>query len=192
MRQRRFARRTDHDFDLLSPVTAPRKLLGADHLIVGKSGNDCTRVSTSGNNTSFIVRDQYSGMGLASPQKGRNQDSNYRYLKFFVGVAGHRPDVMVRSDTALEITSAVQELGWHPEPSLANKWPHNAVHERWIGTLKSVIRTNMMQSGFPASAWDFAIQFSAITLSIAKPAPIHAWEKDATGAILDEFQHKVN
>jgi len=94
---------------------------------------------------------------------------------------------MVRSDAALEITSAVQELGWHPEPSLAKKWPHNAVHERWIGTLKSVIRANMMQSDFPASAWDFAIQFSAIALSIAKPAPIHAWEKDATGAILDEF-----
>jgi len=86
MRQRRVARRTDADDDLLSPVTAPRKLLGADHLIVGKSGNDCTRVSTSGNNTCFIVRDQYSGMGLAFPQKGRNQDSNYRYLKFFVGV----------------------------------------------------------------------------------------------------------
>ena len=67
-----------------------------------------------------------------------------------------------------------------------------AVHERWIGTLKSVIRANMMQSGFPASAWDFAMQFSAIALSIAKPAPIHAWEKDATGAILTEFQHKEN
>ena len=41
------------------------------------------------------------------------------------------PDVVLKSDAAAELTGAVKDLGWHSEPSLANKWLHNAVHERW-------------------------------------------------------------
>ncbi len=55
------------------------------------------------------------------PQKSRNNYENDRHLKFFVGVVGHQPEDMVRSDAAGEITSAVEELGWHPQPSLANQ-----------------------------------------------------------------------
>ena len=64
--------------------------------------------------------------------------------------------MLVKSDAAKELTKAVSDLGWHPEPSLENKWPHNERHERWIGTYKSVFRASMLQSGFPNEAWDFA------------------------------------
>ena len=190
MRQRRAARTTPAQDDQLSAVKEPRKVLGADTMIVAKSATDGTRTSASGSSVSFTIRDQYSGMGLGFPQTARTKNDNYKHLKFFVGLAGHRPDVMVKSDAAKEITSAVEELGWHPEPSLQNKWPHNATHERWIGTHKSVIRANMLQSGFPEPAWDWSVPYSSIALSVRQRAPIHAWEKDAAGNVQDQYKHK--
>ena len=190
MRQRRFARKTERDDDELPPVKEPRKLLGADHIIISKSAVDSDRVSASGNIVAFTIRDQFSGIAVAYPMRTRSKDDNYRHLKTFVGTAGHRPDVMVRSDAASEITLAVEDLGWFSEPSLENKWPHNAVHERWIGTFKSVVRACMLQSGFPPEAWDFAVPYASIVLSVTQPTPIHPWEKDASGQTLPGSKHR--
>ena len=73
--------------------------------------------------------------------------SNRVDLKHFVGPSGpSRPNIIVKSDAAKEMIGTVKELGWHSEPSLANRWLHNASHERRIQTLKSVIRASMLQS----------------------------------------------
>merc|ERR1712183_795683 len=98
---------------------------------------------------SFTIRDENSGCGLGFPRRDRSQSSNYDDLKHFAGVKGaHRPQILVKSDAASETTAAVRQLGWLLEPSLQNRFPHNAVHERWIGTLKSTVRTAVLQSGF--------------------------------------------
>ena len=55
-----------------------------------------------------------------------------RKLKHYAGIAAKDPDVVVKSDAAGDITQAVVDLGWHPQPSLANRWPHNTVHELGI------------------------------------------------------------
>ena len=77
------------------------------------------------------------------------------------------PLVVVRSDAAKELTLAVSDLGWHPEPSLEKSLaPHNHQHERWHGAYKSVLRACMLQSGFPEVAWDFAVPYVSMSLNV--------------------------
>ena len=106
-------------------------------------------------------------------------------FKFYAGVLGtRRPEILVKSDAAGEITGAVRDLGWHAEPSLANCWPHNVRHETWIRCLKSIHRANMLQGGAPVRAWDAASSYAAIAYAFSAPAPILPYEKDAAGNTL--------
>ena len=110
--------------------------------------------------------------------KRHTSDKFYAALKFFVGPAAARtsPNIIVKSDAAGEIANAVDELGWHKEASLECRWPHNTAHERSQGIIKSVTRAAMLQSGLTEHAWDVAVEYSALALSIVKPAPILDWE----------------
>ena len=102
------------------------------------------------NSVAFTIRDVWSGCGIAFARPFRSLESNRADLKHFAGrISSTSPEILVKSDAAEEMTGAVESFGWHPEPSLSNKWPHNASHERWIQTLKSVVRASMLQSGFP-------------------------------------------
>ena len=121
---------------------------------------------------SFTIRDEFSGAGISSARKTRSLESNRLDLKQFVGrVGATRPNIICKSDAAKEITGAVSSLGWLIEPSLQNRFPHNAVHERWIGTLKSVIRASILQSGFPEKIADWCSPYAAIALAIAHAQP---------------------
>ena len=137
------------------------------------------------------MRDAYSGIGFAAPVSSREYENIYPVFKFVGGPAVRNPSVMMKSDSEAGILQAVEALGWHPEPSLANRWPHNTVHERWHGTLKSVERSAIAQSGFPVESWGICITFSATALGITQPAPILPYEKDAAGNVLPEHAHKV-
>ena len=99
---------------------------------------------------------------------------------------------MVKSDAAPEIMSAVYDLGWHSEPSLPGKWPHNTEHERWGQSVKSVCRANMLQSGLPTKVVPWCMMYSAIALAADQPCPIHAHERDAAGNVLPEYAYKEN
>ena len=108
--------------------------------------------------------------------KSRTQDKNYNDLKHFVGRRGAaRPNILIKSDAAREIVGAIADLGWLPEPSLQNRFPHNSVHERWIGTLKSTVRASILQSGFPEVAADWAVPYSSLTLAFDQPWLIFIW-----------------
>ena len=138
----------------MAAVTAKNQQLFADYLIAQRSASGVTKRGSVKEAieeyASFGVRDAYSGVGICQPKTSRTKDKCYGDLKGFTGPSIHKksPHVVVKSDAAPEIMSAVYDLGWHSEPSLANKWPHNTVHERWTGTCKSVIRVSMLQSGF--------------------------------------------
>ena len=149
MRQRRFARRSQPDDDGIPPVKEPLKQLSSDTIIIAGSKTDKARVSASGCTTIHTIRDSFSGFCMAVPQHSHDKDSNYLNFKYFGGLAIRDPTVIVRSDAAKDLTLAVSDLGWHPEASLENRWPHNHQHERWHGTYKSVLRACMLQSGFP-------------------------------------------
>ena len=192
MRQQSFARSKGREDDQLPAFTEPNKRLSADTIII--SITDKSRASQSGKTVIHTIRDEYSGMALALPSSTKTHENFYQNFKFFAGLIGTRaPDVLVKSDVAGEIIKAVEELGWHSDTSLANTWPHNATHERWHGTYKSTVRAALHQSGFPIEkAWDLAVQYGSVALSITKGAPILPWEKDASGKPLESAKAKSN
>ena len=163
MRQQKFARTSEPSDDGLAAFCNPLERLGADTIIVAIRANDTTRISQSNACVINTVRDQFSGMALAWPSSTKSSDAYYENLKSFAGVIGGRsPHILVKSDAAGEIIKAVKDLGWHSEASLANTWPHNATHERWIGTYKSILRSSLHQSGLPIIAWHLAVAYSSI------------------------------
>ena len=174
LKQSRMHRKTPAADDELPATTDTGQKLSADHIIVARDANpDDPKAAFTGETYAFSVRDRFSGMALVFPQTKKNKEETYKALKFFQGLSGRfRPDIMVKSDHASEITSAVAELGWHPDPSLENRFPHNAEHERWIGIVKSVQRACVSQSGLPPKTWNLSFPFAAIALSVIQKAPI--------------------
>ena len=153
MRQMRFARASLRTDDGLKPFYGFLEVLSADSILVSIKGDDVKRISASSNSVIHTVRDAFSGMALALQSNTKTSDVFYRFFKHFGGRLGStNPNILVKSDVAGEIIKAVESLGWLSETSLANRWPHNAVHERWHGTFKSVLRAAIRQSGFPVEA----------------------------------------
>jgi len=192
MRQRRYARTQPAADDELPAPDEPNQQLSSDTLIIAKTHTDLDKAASSGNTGLHVIRDSYSGMSVAIPQRERTMASNMFNFKYFTGPAVKNGSILVRTDAARELTGAVSALGWHPEASLENRWPHNSHHERFQGTLKSVIRSMMQQSGFPADSWDIAAPYASIALSITQPAPIADSEKDAAGNVLERFRAKAD
>ena len=162
---------TPAEDDQLPPLCNLKQRLCADSIIVARVATDEHRTSASDHTNVFIMMDQYTGFPFATALTKRTREAHKRILKFFVG-PGDSPDIMVKSDAAGEITSAVAELNWHPEPSLENRWPHNAALESMIGTFKSVVRASMLQSGFPQDGWDCCIPHASLSLGTTKKARI--------------------
>ena len=100
------------------------------------------------------IRDTFSGASLSFPERYRNTEAMKKNFKFFAGTKVGDPNIRVKSDAAKEIINAVEQLGWHPIPSLENTWPHNTVHERHQGKLKGVQRATSLQGGTPEASWD--------------------------------------
>ena len=88
----------------------------APEVIAKGHGDD--NVSRMGVPAIFTVRDAYPGMSMAFPCKQRTAENLLRSFKIFGGPACRDPTVVVKSDTAKEITSAVRDLVWHSEPRL--------------------------------------------------------------------------
>ena len=160
LKQQRYARRGERQDDELDKITMPLQELSCDSIIVSKSKDDTTRLSASGCLSSQVIRDTYSGASFSFPERHRTIENMIKNFKFFVGPRYSNPHIMVKSDAAREIISAVEHLGWHSIPSLENTWPHNTVHERHQGKLKSVRRASMLQSGIPQDGWDVAATYS--------------------------------
>ena len=90
----------------------------------------------------------------------------------------------MKSDEDKAILEAVRGLGWHDEPSLPNRWPHNTIQERYHGTYKSVWRAVNLQAGTPKQAWDHSVEYASTALAFSQKAPLLPWEKDASGNVL--------
>ena len=93
--------------DGLPCVSRHGEQLSADTIVISRmSGDGATQAARDGSTYAFTVRDSFSGMGMAVTQRHRTLESNYAALKFFQGASGSRkPDIMVKSDAAAEITA---------------------------------------------------------------------------------------
>ena len=138
MKQRRYARRTEPEDPGIAPPDGPVKQLSTDVIVIAKDHKDTARTSQTGCTTIHTIRDAFSGVGLAIPTLQHTKDVMYTNLKFFGGLVGDRsPGILVKSDAALSLTGAIHDLGWHAEPSLENRWPHNTAHERYHAHTKA-------------------------------------------------------
>ena len=123
MRQMSMSQKKERKDDELPAISKCFERISADNMM-----HQQKRVGSLEYYTSFTVRDEYSGVGIADPKKNRTMETNRLTLKNFVGRKGAtRPNIMVKSDAASEITRAVEDLGWLAEPSLKNRFPHNAL-----------------------------------------------------------------
>ena len=134
MRQQTFKRGKEKGDVGLAAITAKNQQLSADYLIAQRSASDVksklrSQVDGIEDYAVLGIRDAYSGVGICQPRSSRTKDRCYGDFKTFVGpsIQKKSPHVVVKSDAAPEITGAVYDLGWHPEPSLANKWPSTNV-----------------------------------------------------------------
>ena len=55
---------------------------------------------------------------------------------------------MVKSDQAHEFQASCSQLGFQHEPTLENRWPHNARLERELRTIEEITRAVHLQAGF--------------------------------------------
>ena len=132
----------------------------------------------------MIVRDAHSGARQIFPQTRRTIENNITALQKFVGPEAGSSKVILKSDAAQELVGAAERLSWLPEPSVANRWPHNAVLERDVRTVKEATRSVHLQAGFDHEMWPLSMSYAATSLSAEQPAAynpsISQWEA-ATG-----------
>ena len=74
--------------------------------------------------------------------------------------------VIVKSDAAKAITTAVRNLGWEPDPSIPNGEKHNAKVERLIRTIKEAMRASHLRAGFYHRFWPVSIEYSSIARTV--------------------------
>ena len=144
---------------MLDAVIAPLKMLSSDHLVI------CRAKADSDNPDADIAvltgRDTYSGLTMTYPGKEKGTRETPIAYNHFVGGKQEdiKPRVVVKSDNAPALIEAANTLAWIPELSLANRWPHNAVHERMHRTLLVLCRAHLKQSGLPTKIWNIVVSF---------------------------------
>ena len=156
LRQAPFHRSVPKDRSKEFQPTKPGQMLSSDALIISRSaqpgpdGQLPPNISAEGHYASICLRDCYSGLGQSYAADDRSTPKIVRSYRHFQGPRFEGEiNVVVKSDCAPELIKAAELLKWLPIHSLENRWPHNSVHERWQGTLKSVQRACLFQSGFP-------------------------------------------
>ena len=77
-----------------------------------------------------------------------------------------------------ELTEAVKQLGWLPEPVLPNDPYHNAKLESNIRRIKEGTRAIHLAAGFPHELWPRSIEYFCVAKSFTTLAPIHPNEPD--------------
>ena len=144
--------------------------LRADNIILGQ---DLTKGS-EGEQACHITYDESSGCTGAFPQTHNPTQNNVAALQKFGGTRAHGKALCtVKSNCAPEVTEAVKQLGWLPEPGTPNDPYHNAQLERLIRTIKEGTRADHLKAGFPHSLWPRSIEYFCTARSFTQPVPVH-------------------
>ena len=73
-------------------------------------------------------------------------------------------------DEAEELEQAAHQVGFTPETSLPNRWPHNALLERDIREEKECCRAVHLQSGLPYEYHTYSFPFACLSMTFDRPA----------------------
>jgi len=114
--------------------TAHGQHMSTDTFIVLKSWSDEARTGGGGEYACQTAQDSWSGGVRAYPLTSKDHEH------LMVALQNFYPDqpaggAVVKGDNASEAIKALRKLGWRHEPTLENRWPHNAAHQRDTRTL---------------------------------------------------------
>jgi hypothetical protein len=114
-----------------------------------------------------------------SPISTRSTPNNVACLRKFGGTRAHgRALCSVKSDSARELTEAVKQLGWLPEPGLPNDPYHDSRFESNIRRIKERTRAVHLAAGFLHELWPKSIEYFCVAKSFTTLAPINPNESD--------------
>ena len=174
MTSRYHRRRGDPDEEETPPLHFGH-MFRVDHIIMG---SDLSKGS-EGEKACLICYDEFSGCYQAFSQTARSIENNVNCLRKFGGTKGHGKALCsVKSDSAQELTEAVKQLGWLPEPGLPNDPFHNSKLESNIRRIKEGTRAVHLAAGFPHELWPRSIEYFCIARAFTTFAPIHPNETD--------------
>ena len=157
--------------DFVDPPKQPFEQLATDDVILAK-GDDHLGIGIGGIKTHHVVRDLFSGARMAYPLSKRDIQSHSKNFRHFVGLkAGElAPRTFIKMDEAEELEQAAHEVGFTPETSLPNRWPHNALLERDIREEKECCRSVHLQSGLPYEYHTYSFPYACLSMSFDRPA----------------------
>ena len=126
--------------DGIDPPKQPFEQLATDDVILAK-GSEHFGTGIGGVKTHHVIRDLYSGARVAYPMSKRDIESHAKNFRHYVGLrAGELATrTIMKMDEAQELEQAAHQVGFIPETSLPNRWPHNSILERDIREEKGVL-----------------------------------------------------
>ena len=77
---------------------------------------------------------------------------------------------LIKMDEAQELEQAAHQVGFVPETSLPNRWPHNTLLERDIGEEKERCRVAHLQSGLPYEYHTCSYPFACLFMTSDRPS----------------------
>lgn len=163
----------------LSDVVRFGQRFAADHVIVAKASTDSDKLGASGERVVLCIRDVYSGAFSAYPLPTKHTDSSVQCCAHFAGTRAQKdPTVIVKSDCAPELLSAANHIGWFTDPSLENRFPHNAVMERDIRTFEEITRAVHLASGFTMfpELWPVSCKYASAAYALTIHAKVCTFE----------------
>ena len=117
-----------------------------------------------------VIRDEFSGLLRGYVGKRTSENAARNLLQFVGAAASDTPNVLAKTDCDCSATAAISQVGWAQEPSLQNRWPHNAQLERHFRTLEETTRASLLGAGFHLlqGLWLISVTYAAIALNIVK------------------------
>ena len=158
--------------DMVDAPEAPFQQLATDDVILAK-GDDHRGLGLGGVKSHHVIRDVFSGARVAYPMSRRGAQQHARNFRHFMGLKASSitPVCLIKMDEAGELKVAAEEVGFVPETSLPNRWPHNAVLERDVREEKECCRAIHLQSGLPYDFHTHSLPYACLSLSFDRTAP---------------------
>ena len=177
MYQRRTTKKREEplvDRGNLEPVDKFGQRLATDYIVPTRSDSPSVQV----------IRDEFSGLLRAYVGKRTTENAARNLLQFVGSAASDLPNVLVKTDCDRSLTAAISQVGWAQEPTLQNRWPHNAQLERHIRTLEETTRASHLGAGFHLlqDLWPISVAYAANALNIVKWKGEQTFYELATGA----------
>ena len=157
--------------DKIDPPKQPFEQLATDDVILAK-GSEHFGTGIGGVKTHHVVRDLYSGARIAYPLSKRDVESHVKNFRHFVGLKANElaTHTLIKMDEAQELEQAAHQVGFVPETSLPNRWPHNALLERDIREEKECCRVVHLQSGLPYEYHTYSYPYACLSMTFDRPS----------------------